>query len=211
MGLSVQSKNRGKSRIAKEDWRAWLARTMSPFAKEDRYSALHSEEEVDEQTSAFTSAHDVPMQLEYYTSLVYPQLVPPNQSLAHLRNKANLRTFGELAVEHSAFFPGGTSANAMALDSQSHGSGSSHSLSIAELEDVESEAREAQGRRFSHEHEVKHEIPNGGASTSWVDLGLAMVDGAVDRFAAGIVRWADDNDEDDELVLPLAKSKADRF
>ena len=211
VGLSAQSKGRGKSRIAKEHWRAWLVRSVNLFAREGRSSALHSKEEADRQTTALTSAHDVPMQSKHYTSLAYPQLVPPNQPLLHLRNKIDTRTLGELSVEHRAFFLGSASANVTPSVPRSHGLGSSHSLSSAELEDVELEAREAQGRRFSYGHEAKYEIPNGGASTSWVDLGLAMVDGAVDRVAAGIVRWADDNDEDDELVLPLAKNKADRF
>jgi hypothetical protein len=42
---------------------------------------------------------------------------------------------------------------------------------------------------------------------SWVDLGLAMVDGTVDSFVAGIVRWVDDDGGDEALVLPLAKGK----
>ncbi|KAF2626637.1 hypothetical protein BU25DRAFT_491979 [Macroventuria anomochaeta] len=186
----------------------------SPFAgkRKGRYEVLHtnSSEEINNgaemRRGGRTSAHDVPFESAYSAqdqSPVNPYLVPPDQ---HLGRRPKLRCSTEWAEEHRAFFSSSSSRSPAA---HSRGSSSTQSLSGAELEDVESEACEAQGRRASRVRETGQGDLDRRANRSWVDLGLAVVDRAVDRVAARIVRWTDDGGRDEELVLPLAKGKQD--
>ncbi len=101
------------------------------------------------------------------------------------------------------FFGGGESDGLPGVVAQGSGSGEEWD---DELACVEIEAREAQGGRWSFVDDMEFGRKE---SVSWVDLGLAAVDGAVDRVAARIVRWTDDGGRDEELVLPLVKGKLD--
>ena len=183
---------------------AWLHK-INPFAGKSRYEALHSGEETEEHTAALSSAHDVFTETEWggcdAQSSLNPFLVSPDQPL---KRGGKVRSSSEWAEEHRAFFTPPASSAAHSPEPSS-----SCSLRGAELDDIESEAREAQGRRSSLAHHMEHRGLDDRASRSWVDLGLAVVDGAVDRVAAKIVRWTDDGGRDEELVLPLAKGKQD--
>lgn len=208
----------GEKGERKGRWRKRVVRTFR-FAKgAGRYEELQSEDEgssgVELRTGGRTSAHDLCVDPPFRTrslatpffSPYNPYLVPPDAPLCQtVRPRGSV----EWADEHRAFFSGGTSTSLRSPAARSRGSSSTHSLSSAEVEDIESEAREAQGRRASHARVVENELPPHSERVSWVDLGLAMVDGAVDRAAAKIVRWADDGGADEGLVLPLAKSKSD--
>ncbi len=41
-------------------------------------------------------------------------------------------------------------------------------------------------------------------SLSWLDQGLGMVDGAVDKVVDKVARWTDDEGGDEPLLLPVA-------
>jgi hypothetical protein len=212
-----KSKSKCKSTVVKRGlWMRMLA-GMNRSAKKTKHAALQSGEGVDGDgevgMATVTSAHDIPAQPKDRTySSLSPVLSPPNPylvplgpSLRSLHQRREVRGSGEWAAEHRAFFSSVSGSAAVAFHSRA--SSSSHSLSDSELEDVESEAREAQDRPLIHKRDMKDEKLPWKARISWVDLGLAMMDGAVDKVAAGIVRWADDNDGDEALVLPLAKGK----
>lgn len=186
---------------------------LSPWARKFRYETLRSDEEDETElrTALRASAHDLPGAMDDRAgsrSPLNPYLVPPNQSLQPSMRRIRPRGSSEWAEEHRAFFEGRTPVSA---ETAAHVSGSSsrHSLSDAELEDVESEAREAQGRRASLALATERGELDGRAYRSWVDLGLAAVDGAVDRVTGKIVRWTDDGGDDEALLLPLAKGKQD--
>jgi hypothetical protein len=159
---------------------------------------LRGGEELEERTGAHTRVHDGSTAA---CSPPNPFLAPPDELL---RTSVKVRSSREWAEEHRAFFSTSRSVSLVASTSRSRGSSSSLSLSSAELEDIVFEAREAQGRRSWYARNT-----DCSERRSWVDLGLAMVDDAVDRAAARIVRWADDNGGDGVLVLPLAKGKQD--
>lgn len=143
---------------------------------------------------ALSSAHDVPSQLQDVLSPENPFLVSPNTQTRVVRPCGS----AEWAEQHRVFF----AASALAPGS------SAHTFPDAEVTSVEMELREALDGRLAGAGEA--EIGVGGAEgRSWVDLGLAAVDGAVDRVAARIVMWTNDGGRDEELVLPLAKGKAE--
>ncbi|KAF1928270.1 uncharacterized protein M421DRAFT_92548 [Didymella exigua CBS 183.55] len=134
-----------------------------------------------------------------------PYLVPPSQ---RWRRAGRQRGSAEWAEEHRSYFSA-SGTRSPAAGSASRGLGSPRSLSGAELEEVESEAREAQGRGASLACGDSREALGKTERTSWVDLGLAAVDGAVDRLAGKIVRYTEDGGKDEALLLPLTKSKQD--
>ncbi|KAF3037736.1 hypothetical protein E8E11_006396 [Didymella keratinophila] len=182
-------------------WRAWLQR-LRPWAQNGggRYEVLHSaEQELDEQHEyGLNSAHDL---LKEDASPTNPFLVAPDQPL---NRRVKPRSSAEWVQEHRAYFSSAPGSRIPTTPSRRPSS--PHSLSYTEMEDIEAEAREAQGRRASL-------APGGDRAfwrqerASWVDLGLAAVDGAMDRLAGKIVRYADDGDKDEALLLPLAKGK----
>lgn len=110
-----------------------------------------------------------------------------------------MRSEGEWKEEHRAFFLHGAVGSSVAKTA----------MAEDEMGDVEAEAREAQGRGMSVGRDLKSQDGRGEFRKSWVDMGLVMVDGAVDRAAARIVRWTADGGRDEDLVLPLAKRKTD--
>ena len=189
------------SNTKQDPWARWMQR-WNPFARSSRYQALHSVEDDDDEelrTAALASAHDVRTQIDPAMSPPNPYLVPPDQPL---RRSVRVRSSAEWAEEHRAFFTSSATHSAAPSLIHSRTSSSSHSSS-AELLDVEAEAREAQGRR-------PLVVPESNRSSkSWVDMGLAAVDGAVDRFADRVIRWGDDNGGDGAMLLPLAKGKQD--
>jgi hypothetical protein len=71
---------------------------------------------------------------------------------------------------------------------------------VRSLEDCELEALEAQTA-------MPGPVAEGGRQRriGWMDRGLEMVDGAVDRLVVRIVEWTDDDGEDEALLLPLAR------
>lgn len=154
----------------------------------------------EEEEGAITTAHDISTltiherQAEGDTSPMNPYLISPSQTTECTREK--VRSSREWAVEHRAFFQ-----NELQVRERE-----GYALDDAKLEDVEEEVQEAQGRPllggYGELEGVRDE-----KGMSWVDLGLAMVDGTVDSFVAGIVRWVDDDGGDEALVLPLAKGK----
>lgn len=152
--------------------------------RNENYAALNSsadEHELDSWVEGRASAHDVATHLTADAgdlSLANPFLVAPDQPLKSI---VRPRTSAEWVEQRRIYFS-----------------------SDAEKEDVESEAREAQGWWASLARNAQQ-----GADKSWVDLGLAAVDGAVDRFGAKIIRWTDDGGKDEALLLPLAKGKRD--
>jgi hypothetical protein len=42
-------------------------------------------------------------------------------------------------------------------------------------------------------------------SRSFIDQGIVLVDGVVDNLAARLGKWADDDGEDEALLLPVAR------
>lgn len=192
-------------------WWARIVGGLGRFAKGGRYAVLHGrgreeeEEDTNGGTSAFASAHSIPTDAMDW-SPANPYLVPPGQSARARNQRRKPRGSGEWAEEHRAFF---LSSSREASEQHSRASSATDSLSESELDDIEAEAREAQGRRPSLGRKLRYHSGYGEAGTSWVDLSLAMIDGAMDRAAARIVRWADDNGGDEALVLPIVKGKTD--
>lgn len=198
-GMMLKSKSKRKQE-AKEHgaWRARLAARFRPFAKTMRYEVLRGGEELEERTSALAWVDDT---LTSACSPPNPFLAPPDEPL---KTGVKVRSSREWAEEHRAFFSTNSSVSPIGSTSRLRRSSSSLSLSSAGPEDVVFEAREAQERRSWHARNTDR-----SECKSWVDLGLAMVDDAVDRAAARIVRWADDNGGGEALVLPLTKGKED--
>lgn len=180
-------------------WWAW-PRDRRPWARGgERYEAISSaEHELDDFATGKTSAHDVHAPADDGRgsgSPVNPFLVAPDQSV---NRRVKARSSAEWAEQHRIYF---------SSPSGSRGHSSPHSLSSAELKDVEAEAREAQGRRASLAWGDAVAVAGRNDYRSWVDLGLAAVDGAVDRLAGKIVRYTDDGGKVEALLLPLAKGK----
>jgi hypothetical protein len=194
-------------------WWPWLQK-INPCARSGaRYEALNSadEHELNEYAAGKTSAHDFNAPADDgigSDSPINPFLVAPDQSLYVSVRTVRPRGSAEWAQEHRAYFSSPFGSRSSAAHSREYGS--TQSLSNTEMEGIEAkaEAREAQGRRAS--------LAPGGARAlgrqqraSWVDLGLAAVDGAVDRLAGRIVRYVDDGGKDEALLMPLPKGKQD--
>ncbi|KAH6638928.1 hypothetical protein C7974DRAFT_123608 [Boeremia exigua] len=128
---------------------------------------------------------------------VNPFLVPVGRPLRSVR----VRSSEEWADEHRAFFTGARRLGKLGDDGPCS--------TAAERKNVALEMLEAQGERLPHDYETAQDGVDRQESRSWVDLGLAVVDDAVDRVAAKLVRWTEDGGRDEELVLPLAKGKLD--
>ncbi|KAF9691432.1 hypothetical protein EKO04_010764 [Ascochyta lentis] len=141
-GSTTLRKHKGRNQNG-SGWRAWVGRRFSPFASQGDYTALATATElVDEHVGAITSAHDMGAHL----SPLNPYLVPPDTRLHFSGRNVRPRESSEWAAEHRAFFlEAGRDESAV----QSRTSSLTHSLSGSEREDVEFEAREAQGRRAS--------------------------------------------------------------
>jgi hypothetical protein len=124
---------------------------------------------------------------------------PQNPFLTPPGKKGN--TFGvrrsseDWVAEHRLFF-----AAATALDTDDN-----LEQKTLDLKECELEALEAQTT-------MPRPTVDGGrrGRVNWMNRGLEMVDGAVDSLVEKIVKWTDDNGEDDVLLLPLAKGEADR-
>ncbi|KAJ8108194.1 hypothetical protein OPT61_g8342 [Boeremia exigua] len=201
-GMSARRQQREQAPKQRLGWWERLRRLTGSVAKKrQEYEALRGEE-MQEQASALASGLDGHASLQG-ASPVNPFLVAPGTSV---RGEVRRRGSVEWAEQHRAFFGNGESG--MAPGALFRGS-TSGSLSEAELACIESEAREAQDGRAAVANEMGSMGFGGEESKSWVDLGLAAVDEAVDKVAAKIVRWADDGGRDEELVLPLAKGKQD--
>lgn len=130
-------------------------------------------------------------------SPVNPFLVEPDQRLS-MSTRRVCRSSAEWAAQRRVYF---------SSSSGSRGPDSRHMLSSVELEDVEAEAREEQGRRASLARGDAVAVAGGNENRSWVDLGLTAVDGAVDRLAGKIIRYTDDGGKDEALLLPFAEGK----
>lgn len=190
----------------KRRWGTWR-----PFAKKARYEPLRSGSvdeaggERGERERGFASAHADSSGLERM-SPVNLFLVPPNAAGGLSSRDLRPRDSAEWAAEHRAFFLGEGNE---ALAARSGVASEMSLLEGSERDDVEEEAREAQGGRASQMQRTEDASIRTDMGRGWVDLGLAVVDGAVDGFTRKIVRWTDGNGRDEELVLPLAKGKTD--
>ena len=211
MSSGSQPGSKDSSSNTNTGWRPWIRR-LNPRARTDaRYEVLNSadEHELTDYAAGKTSAHDLHTPADDGTggiSLVNPFLVTPDQWLNVSMRRFRPRGSAEWAELHRAYFS--SKAGTPTPGTPSRVPSSPHSLSYTELEDIEAEAREAQGRRASLA--LGGERARGRQErTSWVDLGLAAVDGAVDRLAGRIVRYADDGGKDEVLLLPLAEGKQD--
>jgi hypothetical protein len=187
----------GEEREGRAGWFARICLQLHPRARTGRYEVLRDtdahELDADANSQALSSAHDLRAGKASPTN---PFLVAPDQSPTH---RIKPRSSAEWAQEHRIYFSSASGSRTPATPSRLPSS--PHSLSYTELEDVEAEAREAHG--------VGERALGRQERASWVDLGLAAVDGAVDRLAGKIVRYTDDMDKDEALLLPLAKGKQD--
>lgn len=203
----MQPANRDQEKDESEKRTGWfgrIRRRLNPWARTRTYEVLRNVEGDGPQFNenarppALSSAHDL---RAGHASPVNPFLVAPDQPL-NLRVKP--RSSAEWAQEHRAYFSFGSGSPI-----PSKMPNSSHALSCTDFGDVEMEAREAHGRRASLALCVGERALGRQERASWVELGLAAVDGAVDTLAGKIVRFTDDGGKDEALLLPLAKGKQD--
>lgn len=162
-------------------------------------------------SQALVSARDLPLQTRDAASPLNPFLVVPGQALG-ARGSILDRQRGEQewVQRHYAFFGDREGENAMGSIFAPKRRRAAHAWSRYEEVSVGIEAQEAQGRGAVSANDTLSEMSKyDGEGMSWVDVGLAAVDGAVEKVAAGIVRWADDGGRDEELVLPLARGRSD--
>ncbi|KAF1363597.1 hypothetical protein EJ07DRAFT_173479 [Lizonia empirigonia] len=206
-GMAAKKRGRAGSGVWPRGWGMWR-----PFAKEARYGALQSGSVDDAggeggggRERGVASAHAVSSGLER-VSPVNLFLVPPSAAGGLSSRGLRPRDSAEWAAEHRAFFLGEGDG---ALTARSGVASEMRLLEGSERDDVKEEAREAQGGRASPIQRTEDASFRTEMGRGWVDLGLAVVDGAVDGFTRKIVRWTDGNGRDEELVLPLAKGKTD--
>jgi hypothetical protein len=121
-----------------------------------------------------------------------PFLTPPGRKGKTLRVR---RSSEDWVAEHQLFF-----AAATALDTDDDAEQEALGLQGCELEALEAQTA------------MPRPTVDGGRRrrAGWMDRGLEMVDGAVDSLVGKIVKWTDDNGEDEVLLLPLTKGEADR-
>lgn len=175
------------------------------MTRRKRYEALHAED-FDDYATALSSAHDLPTRLEDL-SPENPFLVAPT---AYPQTTSNVKPRGsaEWAEQHRAFFANpSTDGEASSISLVT--SHSFHALTGAEIACVDSEAREAQKGRASVVEGMVRGAAHSGEKKSLVDMGLAVVDEAVDSLAKKIVRWMSDGRSTEEMVLPLAKGQVE--